>query len=368
MALGLKQARRYLRPLRIFMVAAFIGLALGLFLHFLFKPLLNLMQQALFYRITKPLEIIQGPLSGILGGEEAVTAVYLLSNNLLVSFVAAFGGLILVKYTMKRDEEPYTRESKATNFLHRLIGEGNETYKEHSLLAFLLPLAVVFVNGAILGLFSVSQSMVWKEFVVFVAYILPHGIIEIPAVILAATIGYYHAVKLDGLLDKGEISRFFRAADQLLRSRRSWGMFSVVVIMILSAAAIETYVTPAIGRNALRRAYFSLTVENESVRTGEPAFAVLRAAYDARITFRAGAASGPEFEVSLVGSERHPFQVAGSRVEDGVVMKSSSLTVPPELPVLLFEFRVGEIEKATVIFLVAEYQELRSVANITILP
>ena len=89
--------RIHLRPLRVFIIAVVLGLIVGISMHLVFSPLLDLLQQALFYRISKPLELIQGPLSGILGTEEAVTAVYLLANNLLVSFVAAFGGVILVR-------------------------------------------------------------------------------------------------------------------------------------------------------------------------------------------------------------------------------------------------------------------------------
>ena len=358
--------RIHLRPLRVFLIAVVLGLIVGISMHLVFSPLLDLLQQALFYRISKPLELIQGPLSGILGTEEAVTAVYLLANNLLVSFVAAFGGVILVRYTMKQDDEPYPTTSRVTDLLHRLIGEGNETYKEHSVLIFMLPLAVVFVNGVVLGLFSIGQTLTWKELYVFIAYIMPHGVIELPAVILASTIGYANARRLNSILDSGDLANFFGQARGLLRARRTWGMFSIVILMIISAAAVETYVTPAMGRRALQRSYFSLESLNDTVRRGEPAYMVLRAAFDSNLTFHAGSPGGPELPVKLVGREGFPFEVDGRVVGDSEVVESSRLWVPEDVIMLYLEFRVESIDESTVVFAVARHLDLRDEANLTV--
>ena len=365
--LNLARTRRYLRPTRVFLIAALLGLLFGFSLRFLFRPLLTLIEQALYYRITKPLEIIQGPLTGILGTKEAVTAFYLLMNNLLVCIVAAFGGVALIHFTMKPEEE-YNQEGRVTNFLHRLVGEGNETYKEHSTILFLLPLAVVFVNGAVLGLFSVSQGLSFKELSVYLAYIIPHGVIELPAVVFASTIGYVNALRLNEFLDKGDIRSFFEAVNRTLRSRRIWGLFSLVILMLVSAAAIETYVTPVVGRNALRKAYFSLEMLNESVRQGEPAFLVLSASFDSTITFHEDSPSGPQMPVDLIGSDRFPFEVTGRRIADGEAVKASQLHVPGDVGVFLLKFRAHSGNESLVIHVVAEHGKIREEANLTVLP
>ncbi len=364
--LDLGLVRRYLRPLRVFVIATILGLLFGLLLLMAFKPLLEILEQALFYRITKPLELVQGPLSGILGTKEAATAVYLLGNNLLVSFVAAFGGLILVRYTLKEDEQPYSGGSRATNFLHKLIGEGNETYKEHSVLLYLLPLAVVFVNGAVLGIFSVSQGLAWKELSVYLAYILPHGIIEIPAVILAATLGYTHALRLNAFLDAVDLQGFFQSVRQTLRSVRSWGLFSVVIVMLVSAAGVETYITPGVGRNALRNSYFSLELLNQSVGVGETAFAILRAAFGSRVTFHRDSPSGPPLPVRLVGN--NAFEVGGRLVPDPEIVVASELTVPENVLGLVLEFNVENITEILTVHIVAEYGKFRDEGNLTVSP
>jgi uncharacterized membrane protein SpoIIM required for sporulation len=358
--------RIYLRPLRVFLIAVILGLILGVTMKLVFSPLLDALQAALFYRISKPLEIIQGPLSGVLGTEEAVTALYLLVNNLLVSFIAAFGGLLLVRYTMKPEDESPVSTSRITDLLHRLIGEGNETYKEQSVLIFLLPLAVVFVNGAVLGLFSIGQSITWREFIVFIAYILPHGVIELPAVILASTIGYANARRLDPILDSGDLKSFIEQARRILRSGRTWGLFSIVVLMIVSAAAIETYVTPDMGRRALQRAYFRLEPLNDTVGIGEPAFVVLRAAFDSNLSFHSGSPQGPELRVRLVGREGFPFEVDGASVGDAEVVESSRLSVLDDVVTLLLEFSVESIDETTRVFIVARHLDLRDEANLTV--
>jgi len=365
--LDLAVIRIHLRPLRIFLIAVVLGLAVGLSMKLVFSPLLDAIQQALFYRISKPLELIQGPLSGVLGTEEAVTAVYLLANNLLVAFIAAFGGIILVRYTIKPEDEPNTNPSRFTKILHRLIGEGSEKYMEYSVLIFLLPLAVVFVNGAVLGLFSIGQTITWKEFVVFIAYILPHGIIELPAIILASTIGYSSARNLNVTLSTGDISAYVGRAKELLGSVRTWGAFAVVVLMIVSAAAIETYVTPAMGRDALQRAYFSLDSLNTTVEQGQTAFLVLRAAFDSNITFHRGSPDGPELVVRLVGREDFPFEVDGVRMEESQEAESSRLHVPDDVINLLLEFAVVDVDETTEVFIVARHLELMDDANLTVL-
>jgi len=363
--LGLAWAR-YLRPTKVFLTAVVLGVALGLALSILAPPILTALEHALYFRITKPLEIIQKPLSGIVGTEE-VTALYLLGNNLIVSFIAAFGGAILIRYTVKPGQETYTREGRITNLLWRLIGEGDEKYKEPAVLAFLLPLAVVFVNGGVFGLFSVSNGLSWKELYVYLAYVLPHGSVELPAVILAATIGYATAVKLDSFLRKGDLEAFLTYAGRSLKSRRSWGLFSLVCVMLVFAAAIEAYLTPAIGRTALQNSYFDLRVLNESVRQGEPAFLVVLASFGATVTFHNGSLSGPPLEVELFGSKQYPFEVDGRRIQASEVVSGHQLRIPPDVGALLLKFRVSNLTRTTVVHILASCKKLTRESRLEVL-
>lgn len=356
------QVSRYIRPARVFLIAVALGLIIGLILNLVFKPLLVLLQDALYFRISKPLEIIQGPLTPVMGTEEAVTAMYLLVNNTFVSLVAAFGGVALVRWTMSSDQAPAST-GRFTDFIHGLLGEGSETYKERSLIIFLLPLAVVFMNGLVLGLFSTGQGLDLRAIWIYLAYIMPHGILELPAVVLAAILGYANAVNLNNLLEKGELDRFHRRAGNILRSRRAWSVFMVVIIMLVSAAFIETYFTPAFGRDVLQRSYFNLRVLNSTVNPGETAFLEVWASFGTSISFYSGSPEGPPLEVSVFGSDTYPFKVGGKIIEGSEVVKTSSLTIPQDLPSTRIRFSVNRTRK---VFIVAEVLDLREVGNLTV--
>ena len=360
MTLG--QARRYLRPARVFIIAVAIGLAVGLLLHLAFRPLLLLLQEALYFRISKPLELIQGPLTGVVGTEEAVTLIYLVLNNTFVSLIAAFGGAVLVR--LENPDEIRAASGKLTNFLHRIIGEGDDTYLEQSVIIFLLPLAVVFMNGLVLGIFTVGNGLSLKDLSVYAAYILPHGIIELPAVVFAAIIGYSVAVKLNAHLSRGQLESFHREARRTLRSRRVWALFSVVVLMLVSASFIETYVTPVIGRAQVQRAYFSLRVLNETIPQGEPAYLTLWASFDSNLSFSRGSPDGTPAEVEVFGSERYPFAVGGEIVEQDQIVVTSSIYIPENVSAVLLKFRCN---LSGTVYVVAEHDALRDVGNITVI-
>ena len=104
-----------------------------------------------------------------------------------------------------------------------------------------LPALARGVNGATLGLFAgyyVHQGIpLWK----YLTGILPHGIFEIPALILSAALGLYLCRTVsDALLGKQTVSvgAAVRQCGQILL----WWALP----LIAAAAVIETYVTPAL--------------------------------------------------------------------------------------------------------------------------
>ena len=296
-----------------------------------------------------------------------MTAIYLFVNNTIVSLVAAFGGPALVRLTVT--EMPEAAEGgRLTRILRRLVGEGNTRYAEYSVILFLLPLAVVAVNGFILGMFSVSHGLSLKQIYVYLAYVLPHGSLELPAVVIAATIGYYHAVWLNKILDEGEVSRFSDAASRLIRSVRSWEYFLVVILMLTSAAALETYVTPTVGRNALQDVYLSARFLNQSVRSGEDAFLYVTASFGCNITFHVDSPAGARIALAATGDKRFPFQVNGSIVPDGQVVATSAVTVPGNVGVLLLRLRAPHVYETTRVFAVVSVRKHIATANLTVLP
>jgi uncharacterized membrane protein SpoIIM required for sporulation len=102
----------------------------------------------------------------------------------------------------------------------------------------LLSLFGLFLNGLIVGAI-VPVALDELSMVVLVAYIAPHGIIEIPALLMAGSIG---------LRVPHRIVRYLLGYDDTLLSRVELyelaTLFVVLVVMIAVAAYIEVNITP----------------------------------------------------------------------------------------------------------------------------
>jgi len=104
----------------------------------------------------------------------------------------------------------------------------------------LAPILSLFVNGWVIGL--VSVAVYHQESLLFVlAGILPHGIIEIPALLIsqAAAIGFGSSLLL---------YVFQRSSrDRMIpRIRQNAIYFGIAMLMLPAAAVIEAFVTPLI--------------------------------------------------------------------------------------------------------------------------
>lgn len=101
----------------------------------------------------------------------------------------------------------------------------------------LLPLMVVTSNGFILGIigYEAVQKVGWLY---LVAGILPHGIIELPVVLVSIAIGFRlgYLLALSILREKADLSGEIRTAFHFLIR---W-----VTPLLLLAAAVEAFITP----------------------------------------------------------------------------------------------------------------------------
>jgi|Deesub1362A_J573_1020465.scaffolds.fasta_scaffold00145_43 stage II sporulation protein M len=97
----------------------------------------------------------------------------------------------------------------------------------------LFPLIFIIGNGVVLGVFLAGASA--DHSLLFVAFsILPHGIIEIPTAVYAASLGL-HA----GLLK-------IRKKDEYALKRAFTSYKSIILPLIFIAAIIEAFITPVI--------------------------------------------------------------------------------------------------------------------------
>lgn len=109
-----------------------------------------------------------------------------------------------------------------------------------------LPALTLGVNGASLGLFAgyyVHQDI---SLLKYLAGILPHGIFEIPALILSAALGLHLCKAVTAALrekKKGAVSTAVTQCGQIL-------VYWILPLVVL-AAVIETYVTPVLFQAVL---------------------------------------------------------------------------------------------------------------------
>ena len=105
--------------------------------------------------------------------------------------------------------------------------------------AGLIPLLSVWANGMILGIFAqiISQELSWSFLVVG---ILPHGIIEIPVLILSVAIG----IKMG----KIAIWRIFGGEKNFRKEFTKAIKFYILVLvpLLFIAALIEAFITPVL--------------------------------------------------------------------------------------------------------------------------
>ena len=106
-----------------------------------------------------------------------------------------------------------------------------------------LPVTIIFINGYIVGV--VSEHILRNENMLFLLTgLAPHGIVEIPMILLSAGVGYSSGVlaanALFGRKTLADFKQHFIGA--------TWIFFLLVVPLLFIAAVIEVYVTaPLLG-------------------------------------------------------------------------------------------------------------------------
>ncbi len=104
----------------------------------------------------------------------------------------------------------------------------------------IVPILIVAINGFFLGMVSLVFSKQTSALFV-IAAILPHGIIELPMVLISAGIG---------LRLGHEVYRYFRGVKTDLKEEFKlglWFFIRYIIPLLLIASVIESYVTPGIA-------------------------------------------------------------------------------------------------------------------------
>jgi stage II sporulation protein M len=102
----------------------------------------------------------------------------------------------------------------------------------------ILTLFIMSLNGIVIG--AVTEIISHGHSAIFIAAaLLPHGIFEIPAFIIAGALGFCMAQSL--------IAEWYGAADTAADARRLARIFLLYVLPLIAVAAVvEAFITPAI--------------------------------------------------------------------------------------------------------------------------
>ena len=107
----------------------------------------------------------------------------------------------------------------------------------------LIPALFLVVNGAALGI-AISVSMQSRGLWPSLLALLPHGVLELPAILLGTSIGL--------MLGRHAIKKLFGTAETTLRSEiaRAIKFFvAVIVPLLIAAALVEAFVTPVLANS-----------------------------------------------------------------------------------------------------------------------
>ncbi|MDI3539468.1 MAG: hypothetical protein PWQ52_591 [Methanolobus sp.] len=186
------------------------------------------------------------------------------------------GNRLLQKLAHRMDAGfPYTDANSPKEGVWKYCGYSREDYRMLAyMLPFTIPLMIMVVNGILVGIllafFIFNGSLtgfemfgskgifigVFYNLSYFVVSIVPHGIIEIPALLLAAAMGYSFArFQSSEIVRKGlflgnsygdlktDVALVFDTAKEYMLSGYLWKMSAIILLMLLFAAYMETYVT-----------------------------------------------------------------------------------------------------------------------------
>lgn len=171
-------------------------------------------------------------------------------SSFLFFLLAIICGWVGAKYfplegeqILKRLEELFEPVSKMSYFYQFFYIFLNNSFKTFliilsGIILGIFPLIAIFSNGEVLGIIA-FLSKENLSFLTFVSGILPHGVIEIPALILSGAMG----IKIGKIvIDKNFLKRKAEIKKEISITLK---LFLQILLPLLAlAAAIEIFITP----------------------------------------------------------------------------------------------------------------------------
>jgi stage II sporulation protein M len=134
-------------------------------------------------------------------------------NNVSASFIMSYGGVLLSKM--------------------RMVISGS-TMRSYYLLLHTFPVLILFLNGFVLGAFLILYLTYYHEKILeFLAALLPHGVFEIPGIILSGAIGL-------GIAGLGKLESVSELKNRMSDvAKGTLGRYLVAVALLVIGGIIE---------------------------------------------------------------------------------------------------------------------------------
>ena len=117
---------------------------------------------------------------------------------------------------------------------------------------YLTPLVAVIFLGVELGMAAAGAQMLWRSFLLFAASVMPHGLLELPAVCLAAALPFGTYCFVRDAIRKGAVGDVFRDVRFVIRSRQTRRKLVYITCLLLSAGIVESRLTPLVAEWVVR--------------------------------------------------------------------------------------------------------------------
>lgn len=223
--------------LKVSILATMLGALFGIISYLWIPSLRALMMLFLEYRIRKPAEVVGNDL------------IFIFLNNSMVMLVLAISPLAIPILVSRLD---YKEKSRSRSFFGKFleilgarIDEGNK-YGYISELMHVIPIVALLVIFCILSFLLAYDTMEngLIELVNFSCAVFPHGSIEIPALLLSASLGFANIRRfLNRMKDRGELE-MDEIAMSLLRDSRTLSSIIILMGLALLGSLVEVFVTP----------------------------------------------------------------------------------------------------------------------------
>lgn len=205
-----------LRSLRTFSLGLLFGFLLGLGVKFLLPGLYDY-----FLFLLEKKTRVQSSAVGSY-------SMAILLNNAFASFLCAYGGYFITRLFLlfNSSSSPFLRK---LSLLDKRIAFLHEAALKYYLSLHSLPFFILFFNGFVLGTLFVLYSSRPME---YFHGLLPHGLFEIPAILLAGSIGYS--------VGEAVFSKSMDLKNALtIRVKKQMPKFLIVLGLIIIAAFLE---------------------------------------------------------------------------------------------------------------------------------